>query len=268
MNIKPFRTACYSVLVALAVTGCTQVSGAAPSPAPTSTSTTTTTSTLPVAVNPTQYLRSVLTQDGTDSLALSNTGRTVTMSAPVANKDNNTRQLFWRADTRTTVNESSCEILGNESAERTQPAVALRIATSGKGVRAITVTKNVWGNADYTINIYLWNTTAQGPLSDPDVGKEFVNAKSFTLSGLVAPPNTAAPNSNAKAFPWKMCAKVVGSRLTFRVWPLAERDPGWGNPNYGGTAVLPPGWVYPGQVGGYIAHLNPGDSATFTSPDL
>lgn len=212
------------------------------------------------------FLRSVISQDGTDVFALNSSRHTVTVSAPTSNKSWNTRQVFWRADARTSVDESSCAVWGNESSPHNQPAVALRIAASGNGVRAITVAKNIWFDATWNINIYLWDTSVVG--SSSPLHQELVSGRGFPIAGLLSSKKLGDIVGGIEPFPWEMCAKVIGDQLTFRVWPLSVPDPGWGNPRFGGTVTLPADWVYAGQVGGYIAHLKPGDHVTFTSHEL
>lgn len=216
----------------------------------------------PVILPQPTYLRSVLSRDGNDTFVLNASSGVVTMAAPPSNTSTNTRQVFWPSGKTPTTDEASCQVWGNEP-WLTQPAVALRVAQSGNGVRAITVTKNIWAGATYVINIYLWDTSKVGQSGTLD--QAMVDLQGFQLSGLSANggPTDGSP-ANSAAFPWEMCAKVVGSQLTFRVWPISRPDPGWGNPAYGGTVTLPAGWTYPGSVGGYVAHLAPGVQASFT----
>jgi hypothetical protein len=60
-----------------------------------------------------------------------------------------------------------------------------------------------------------------------------------------------------------MCARAVGSVVSFIVWPLADPQPAWGDPRYGGSVELPAGWDLEGRPGWYIGHLEPGDKAGF-----
>lgn len=217
----------------------------------------------PAVVTTPTYERSALTKDGADTYRLKASGRSVTVEAPQSNQSMNTRQLFWRSDAKKSVDQSSCEVWSNQSSWINQPAVALRIARFGKGVRAITVTKNVWGGVTSVFHLLLWDTTISGQVGP--VMQLMVSPQRWWLHGLEhdGGKTDGSPGSSA-ALPWKMCAKVVGDQLTFRIWPLSKPDPGWGDPKFGSTLTLPDSWVYAGSPGSYIGHLVPGGHFTFT----
>ena len=69
------------------------------------------------------------------------------------------------------------------------------------------------------------------------------------------------------ALPWDLCARAVGGTVTFEAWVDGQPQPVWGDSSHGGTVSLPGGWVYPGQPGFYIGHLQPGDQAMFSELD-
>ena len=55
-------------------------------------------------------------------------------------------------------------------------------------------------------------------------------------------------------FPWHFCARVIGSKVEFKVWPVAEPlEPAWGDPTHGGSAMLPAGWSARGRRAGSSA---------------
>jgi hypothetical protein len=71
-------------------------------------------------------------------------------------------------------------------------------------------------------------------------------------------------NGAVLAYPWTLCARVVGSKLDFKVWPSRHREPAWGDATYSRTITLPPDAPTTGTPGFFIGHLEPGGYADFT----
>src|SRR5262249_62418260 len=84
----------------------------------------------------------------------------------------------------------------------------------------------------------------------------------FDLSPVFRPDG-----ENVVALPRDLCARAVGGTVTFEAWVDGQPQPAWGDSSHGGTVSLPGGWVYPGQPGFYIGHLQPGDQAMFSELD-
>lgn len=63
--------------------------------------------------------------------------------------------------------------------------------------------------------------------------------------------------------PWRMCARAVGSTLSFIVWPTTHAEPAWDDARYGGSVTLPTGWSAAGKPGWYAGHLLPGESMVY-----
>jgi hypothetical protein len=66
--------------------------------------------------------------------------------------------------------------------------------------------------------------------------------------------------NDVKPYPWRSCARVVGSTVSLKVWPTTVPEPAWNDPNYGYSVQLPAGWGDAGRPGSYIGHLPPGGS--------
>jgi hypothetical protein len=127
----------------------------------------------------------------------------------------------------------------------------LRITQSGSRIRAISVTKNVFYGATWIFNFHLWDTAL---------------SPAFTLIGATNLQSTLVHNGVVTPLPWSFCARVIGSKLEFKVWPVAEPlEPAWGDPTHGGSVTLPAGWSAPGKAGWYIGHIQPNTTAVFTN---
>jgi hypothetical protein len=71
-------------------------------------------------------------------------------------------------------------------------------------------------------------------------------------------------NTGYVPYPWRLCAVVRGSTVSFKVWPTSHAEPAWNNTDYVSTYRLPAGWDYAGNPGWYIGHLQPAGSVTYT----
>lgn len=194
--------------------------------------------------------QAVLTADGPDQYRFVSAPAN-TAVASIDASGGNLRQMFWPANNPVVPDSESCAIWGAESGPLVQQGAALRITQSGTRLRAITVTKNIFYNAPWIFNFHLWDT-AQSP--------------AFTLIGATNLQATLVHAGVVTPLPWSFCARVIGNKLEFKVWPLAEPlEPAWGDPSHGGSVMLPAGWSAPGKAGWYIGHIQPTNTAVFTN---
>jgi len=138
----------------------------------------------------------------------------------------------------------------DEQGSLVQEGVALRIVPAENGdVRAITVTKNVRLGLFFIFNVHVWDSTAETPFTQ--VGGANLEDVFLTESGL-------AP------LPWRLCARVIGTKLDFKAWPIAAPEPAWNDGRYGASLTLPEGWNAPGYAGWYVGHLESGGSVRYS----
>ncbi|HEY3723329.1 MAG TPA: hypothetical protein VGN59_08200 [Acidimicrobiia bacterium] len=194
--------------------------------------------------------QAVLTPDGPNNYRFVSVPANMAV-ASIDSAGGNLRQLFWPADNPLVPDSESCAIWGAESGPLVQQGAALRITQSGSRIRAISVTKNVFYGATWIFNFHLWDTAL---------------SPAFTLIGATNLQSTLVHNGVVTPLPWSFCARVIGSKLEFKVWPVAEPlEPAWGDPTHGGSVTLPAGWSAPGKAGWYIGHIQPNTTAVFTN---
>ncbi len=132
----------------------------------------------------------------------------------------------------------------------TQPGVALRIRSDGGRTRAITVTNNVVWFGRQVFNVHLADSSASGEEKMHQIGS-FVPPGFATTFFEVPPP------------PWRLCARVQGRQLSWKVWaPDRSKEPPYTDPRHGQSVQLPAAWVFAGTPGLYVGHLAPGDSTS------
>jgi hypothetical protein len=201
----------------------------------------------PTSTSPSQ--QAVLTEDGPGRYRFVSAPAN-TVAASVDSAGGNLRQVFWPADNPVVPDSESCAIWGAETGPLVQQGAALRIVEEGSRIRAVTVTKNVFYGATWIFNFHVWDT-AQSPAFTP-VGATNL-AATLVHAGVVTP------------LPWRFCARVIGAKLEFKVWPAAEPlEPAWGDPAHGGSVILPAGWARPGKAGWFVGHIQPNNLAVFT----
>jgi hypothetical protein len=185
----------------------------------------------------------------------------VTVTAPATNTSEEGRGVFWPAGQTPLLDGESCARWNGETpsyptdpgALPVQEGAALRVRTNRDGSRdAITVTKNIWLGAIWIFNEHTWDTNQKPPVFTP-IGQVDLQS-TFDPSGDVTKPSP---------LPWDLCAKVVGSTLSFVAWLDNSPRPAYGDRTHGGSVQVPSAYVYPGQVGWYIGHLHPGQTAVF-----
>ena len=179
----------------------------------------------------------------------------VEVSAPLGNADSNNRGVFWSAgqtpsrDGETCARAGKPRIMAHASppTSKRERRCAVRKNADGS-LDAITVTRNVWLDGSWIFNVNLWHVT--------DTYKPGLT----TMLGA----NLHATLGDVPSLPWDMCAKVVGSKLSFIIW-LSQRQakPAYGDVDYGGTVTLPPNEIFVGQFGIYVGHLAPGQSVDY-----
>jgi hypothetical protein len=199
------------------------------------------------------FTAGILTPDGNDTYALTVTGDIVKITAPTTNTGGGTRAAFWRTADPSSANHESCGTWISYGSKGRQQGAVLRARSANGRTTAITVTNNVTFGARWGFNIHVMDSGAADPYHK--IGG-FLLEEVFRPNG---PGTTAVP-----PHPWRMCARVVGSVVSFIVWPLTHPEPAWDDPRYGGSVTLPSGWGASGKPGWYIGHLDPGDAAGFT----
>jgi hypothetical protein len=201
----------------------------------------------PTNTSPSQ--QAVLTEDGPGRYRFVSAPAN-TVAASVDSAGGNLRQVFWPADNPVVPDSESCAIWGAETGPLVQQGAALRIVQQGSRIRAVTVTKNVFYGATWIFNFHVWDT-AQSP--------------AFTLLGATNLHATLVRAGVVTPLPWHFCARVIGSKLEFKVWPVVEPlEPAWGDLSHGGSVILPAGWSQPGKAGWFVGHIQSNNLAVFT----
>jgi len=195
---------------------------------------------------------SLATGDGPQSYEFNEgpDGRSVSVHAPDGTGRN--LRMVWRAsNVARTLNHQACDTWGTTNGPIAQQGVALRIAEAGGScVRALCVMKNIWNGGNWIFNA---------------IG--FSNG-SFEVLGTVDLAEAFDPGGIIPSLPWRMCARVQGTSLQWKVWPTARAQPMWEDPKFGTTITLPSVWVYPGRPGFYLGHLEMGDDAAFADESV
>lgn len=190
----------------------------------------------------------VLTQDGAGRYQISQADGVVTMTAPVG-LGGNQREAFFPSGQTSMQDARVCATWTSEPTTGTQEGVALRIHTTSSGaVRAVTVTKGVWGGIYWVVNVHVWDSGAPEPfrqIGQFDLGP--------VLIGWLGP----------QPLPWRICAQVTDLALAWKLWRLDEPEPRWDDRAHGGVVVVPQEYVVPGRAGWYVGHLPAGTTATY-----
>jgi hypothetical protein len=201
--------------------------------------------------NTSQSNQAVLTADGSGTYRFTSLPANTAVTSLDSGTGGNLREAFWPADNPIVPDSESCAIWGAQTGTLSQQGAALRIVQNGSRVRAITVTKNIFYNATWIFNFHVWDSS-QSPA--------FTSFGSKDLSALLVHAGVVTP------LPWHFCARVIGSKVEFKVWPVAEPlEPAWGDPTHGGSATLPAGWGASGKAGWFIGHVQPNEAAVFNN---
>jgi outer membrane protein assembly factor BamB len=190
-----------------------------------------------------------LTHERLDRFSISDAEGVVTSSAAGKNKGGNSRLVFWRGTDASAADVESCATWTSQSRVLNQQGIALRARTSDGNLTAITVTKNVYFGAEWIFNVHVWDT------SEPQPATQIAG---FNLEA------TFRPQGNLVPLPWRMCARAVGTTVSFVVWPTSIEQPAWDDPAYGGSVTLPDGYADAGAAGWYFGHLQKNDAVAYT----
>lgn len=197
--------------------------------------------------------------------AYSGDGGTVAVSGPATNTDPEIRELFWNEDGPYLADQQACHTwhnpTGSLGGDTVQPGLAMRIAPSGPdgdGVKGITVNENIWAAAIWVFWVNVWDSSTPG--------RPFQGVQSFDLSPVVGKFWVADGefHSNLVPGPWHVCARTQALDLTFKVWTGDNPEPAWDDPVHVRTTTLPEGWDHAGYSGGYVGHVNAGETAVFS----
>lgn len=193
----------------------------------------------------TPWTSTTLTINGNDRYTAAGDPTFLAVTAPLSNTDSNTRTSLTHSAAPTSVDQAICATITGATAPSAQEGLVLR----DDGTHAVTVTKNIWSAAYWTINVHVWNTDL------PTDNGRFVLAGSWPLPGL-GYPATPAP------LPWRMCATATGSTVSFKTWPLTRQEPPAGDPCCTGSLPLT---VWAGRPGVYVGHLPAGHTVAYTN---
>lgn len=176
----------------------------------------------------------------------------VTAAARSSNTGSNMRVVFWRKSDPVSTDQESCATWSAADHDQ-QPGIALRAHDVAGGTQVITMTKNIWFSAWSIFNVHVMDS------SNPD--EPFVQIAGSDLPGL----RLSESYNDVKPYPWRGCARVVGTTVSLKVWPVNEPEPAWDDPNYGYSVTLPAEWgVTTGRAGFYASHLRPGASLDYS----
>jgi hypothetical protein len=163
----------------------------------------------------------------------------------------NRREILVAPGVRPSRDQSVCATWTDQSRDLDQQGLAVRFRSGPAGRRrAITLTKNTFGNYVWVFNLLTWDTHRSGDA--------WRSLGQFDLSPVVSSDLQLLP------FPWRVCLRVVGRRIDFKVWlPDREPEPPWNDPVHAHSTTTPKRLVRPGVPGWYVGHLQPGDHVTY-----
>jgi hypothetical protein len=178
---------------------------------------------------------------------------TVRAKAPGVGRpqDWNRREILVRPAVRPSRDQSVCATWTDQSRNLDQEGLAVRFrAGPGDRRRAVTLTKNTFGNYVWVFNLLTWDTSR--------AGESWRRFGQFDLSPVVSSDLQLLP------FPWRVCLRAQGGRVDLKIWlPDSEPEPPWTDPVHTRSATLPRGFDRAGVPGWYVGHLLPGDHVTY-----
>lgn len=203
----------------------------------------------PVRERPAGWTEVALTRDGSDTFDLAGDDDELALSAADTNVGGNTRLIAWRAGGPAATTGTAC-ISVQQWSWPAQEGVALRVSSDGGRTRAVTVTKNVWAHATTVFNVHVWDTGRAGaPMS---------KLASFDMAHELGGDASS---------PHRICARIVGPTLSFKVWSTTDTEPEWNNAATR-TVRLPADVPREGSFGVYVGHVEPGDTLRVHDIDL
>lgn len=195
------------------------------------------------------YHVGIITHDPGDAFSLTASGDTVVAAGYRWNSDANDRAVFWSDGSAVAATEQTCDSWTSADPEQ-QEGVALRITFRSGVTKALTVTKNIWGGANWFFNVHF--------MDSGDVRTPFVLLGQFDVAPAVSRSRTDA------AGPWHLCARTVGDELSFVVWRAGEPQPAYGTPGEGGSVSIPSEVPSRGFAGWYFGHIRADGSIDYT----
>ncbi len=182
---------------------------------------------------------------------------------PAHPDDGNVREVFWYDDAAYAADQEVCATWNTVAAVPStgllQPGLALRIAPvtgDNRGIKAVTVTQNIYYGAIWLFNVHVWNSLSALP--DTQIAQyDFSEVVGSLLRNGRFDPHMAP-------VPWHVCARATDRLFSFKIWVGSEPEPAWNDPVRSRSLTLPAGWNHPGYAGGYMAHLHRGQAAAFT----
>jgi hypothetical protein len=152
----------------------------------------------------------------------------------------------------------------DEPTLRQLPGVALRVSpgVDGAPTYALTVTQRLKDAA-------IWGFEVTGLRID--TADDFSSAEATVLGtvdfenvvGRVEKLGTPEMATDMKPPPWNLCARVIGTTVTLKLWSGGSSAPSWSDPEATGEVKLPRQWVFDGYAGGYEQGLAPGRTSKF-----
>jgi hypothetical protein len=189
----------------------------------------------------------VLTHDGRAYVVIHQSIGSMTVESRLREDRGDEREVLWPYLAKSEVNASSCATW--ESGEGLdQQGAAFRITQTDGVVRAVTVTRNVYGHVFYDFNFHTWNTSTSGIFS------------LFGQTDLKGYLGTGPAR-----YPLNFCARTTGNVIQFVVWRPGTVKPAWGSTTQGGSALIPAGAApESGLTGWYVGHIVPGTIASLS----
>jgi hypothetical protein len=193
--------------------------------------------------------RSVLTSDG-PAYRYRYDGDRLVVRASRGDREPNRREVVVDRREPVSRGQLSCATWTRQSDWRVQPGLAVRVVDTGGRVRAVTLTKNIAFGIQTVVNLLTWDTARRG---DPwRVLRQYDVASVVVRDGRLLP------------LPWRVCLRVEGRRLSFKIWPLGRVDrPGWDQRRYVRHGRLPRSFDIAGRPGWYVGHVPGGGSAVY-----
>jgi len=184
-----------------------------------------------------------------DSYGVAVDGDAIVTTAAATNTGGNGRILVWPRGEEPRADQEVCATWRSTTFEFSQQGIALRLRFDNGLGQAILITKNVWAQTYWNINVSQWRAS--------DAPQAVTLLHQFDLSEALGRGETLAP------LPWRMCARVVGATVGFVVWPLAQDRPAWNDPRHSGEVPVPDDLMAPGVGGWFVGHLQPGQGLVY-----
>ena len=178
-----------------------------------------------------------LTTERGDNFTVTPSGERTTVKATKGNLGGNTRLVWVPPKGDVAVDQQVCATWVAWSG-LAQPGLALRVRGDGPRVRAVTVTGNIVWGARFGFNVHQWDTSYRVL----DRAARDVRRRRRSVGHL-------RPANGLVSLPWRICARVKGRMLDFKVWAASNARAQWGDTRYGRRFELATSSVYPGRAG-------------------